>query len=658
MGERAHLVVERDTEGDPSLTVVGGDPVWWAASLHATALATNAALSWMWNDDEEASAMQAVADKSAALAPTDDAPSTTTPAPAPSANTDVPLAEPLPAPAPEPKPAPAPLPVPPKSAHSAPPATSTPITSTPLLEKPASQSQMTRADQAPPGLLPPAATADLAKRLLEKSSPSAPVKIPPDLRKQLAALPPDQSPFDWSSGEPVLKATAPKQPESFAPDLRPNSFGDASPQAMAEVSAQLAEHEAMTRHDKPLAERMANVHDAYKRREEARHDASGPVTQLVDDMTAEVPVVADKVGQEVIDDAGPSPGLTDVLAATATATAAEFVGAGITFPMQLVVHPINTVKGVATLPLEAYEQGRAAYNAPAGSDERWIKGSEAAKAFFSFAAVALGGVAGMKRLGTSLELRMRLQEASEAAARDAARESATRDARHADDQAFIHEWNNLKSGEVPVRTARPTTAAEIAASERAAAIREAAITDAAAAESARVNGRQVEVGQVGANRGESGGGRASENSHGERSSLKATVEESSERYMKGRPSSPLERTYDRMLDPLSFAYEVATRYRVHLRGSKGSVVILLDERLRGTSIAGRTKESEGGFVIRINPDMLENEGSLANTIAHELSHARDYQKGIEKPHGDSESVNDGSVYGSGNALEEYIRGNR
>jgi predicted SprT family Zn-dependent metalloprotease len=54
-------------------------------------------------------------------------------------------------------------------------------------------------------------------------------------------------------------------------------------------------------------------------------------------------------------------------------------------------------------------------------------------------------------------------------------------------------------------------------------------------------------------------------------------------------------------------------------------------------------------VIRINPNFAD-EADLANTIAHELRHARDFQKGRTSP--------EGPAYQSGNALEEWINGRR
>lgn len=59
------------------------------------------------------------------------------------------------------------------------------------------------------------------------------------------------------------------------------------------------------------------------------------------------------------------------------------------------------------------------------------------------------------------------------------------------------------------------------------------------------------------------------------------------------------------------------------------------------------------------PDALVDQATAANTIARELSHARDYLRGgAHKPHGWDGSLDDRSVYGSGNNLEDWIKGNR
>lgn len=71
-----------------------------------------------------------------------------------------------------------------------------------------------------------------------------------------------------------------------------------------------------------------------------------------------------------------------------------------------------------------------------------------------------------------------------------------------------------------------------------------------------------------------------------------------------------------------------------------------------------TKKAQGGLVIKFGKDVLLSQETTANTIAHELSHARDYLRDNHKPHGNDDSLGDGSVYGSGNALEDWINGKR
>jgi hypothetical protein len=64
---------------------------------------------------------------------------------------------------------------------------------------------------------------------------------------------------------------------------------------------------------------------------------------------------------------------------------------------------------------------------------------------------------------------------------------------------------------------------------------------------------------------------------------------------------------------------------------------------------GFTRQVEGGWVIRIQP-IFHDEADLANTIAHELSHARDFQKGLSSP--------EFPAHNAGNALEDWINGGR
>lgn len=104
----------------------------------------------------------------------------------------------------------------------------------------------------------------------------------------------------------------------------------------------------------------------------------------------------------------------------------------------------------------------------------------------------------------------------------------------------------------------------------------------------------------------------------------------------------------------AYLLAVADRYGINLRGVKP----IYDPALPPGQL-GLTKRMDGGRVIRIGRDAFVDEPTIANTIAHELSHARDYLRGgVHKPHGGIGSLADGIPYGSGNALEQWIRGRR
>jgi hypothetical protein len=128
-------------------------------------------------------------------------------------------------------------------------------------------------------------------------------------------------------------------------------------------------------------------------------------------------------------------------------------------------------------------------------------------------------------------------------------------------------------------------------------------------------------------------------------------------YRLGTSAKPLERTYEHALSPQLYTEDVARHYGINLRGSGQGITLLYDETLEVGKL-GVTYASEGGRVIRIGPDALIDQATTANTIAHELSHARDYLRGRHKPHGDASSVGDRTPYGSGNALQEWIEGTR
>ena len=116
----------------------------------------------------------------------------------------------------------------------------------------------------------------------------------------------------------------------------------------------------------------------------------------------------------------------------------------------------------------------------------------------------------------------------------------------------------------------------------------------------------------------------------------------------GSPVSITEKTLDMALDPETYAYVIAKKYGINLRGSGQNINIKYNPNIR-PGIYGRTL-GVNPYVIEIGPDALMSETELANTIAHELNHARDFIKGghaTEPP-----------AYSAGNALSDYINGGR
>jgi hypothetical protein len=115
----------------------------------------------------------------------------------------------------------------------------------------------------------------------------------------------------------------------------------------------------------------------------------------------------------------------------------------------------------------------------------------------------------------------------------------------------------------------------------------------------------------------------------------------------------MERTLDHALSPELYLNDVVKRYGMNLRGTR----VVFDPTLPPGKL-GTTRAAERGMVIRVGPDALAGEATVANTLAHELSHARDYRRGMHKAHGNRSSLGDRTAYGAGNALEDYINGNR
>ena len=121
------------------------------------------------------------------------------------------------------------------------------------------------------------------------------------------------------------------------------------------------------------------------------------------------------------------------------------------------------------------------------------------------------------------------------------------------------------------------------------------------------------------------------------------------RYREGVPVTPSEKTLEMALNPELYANEVAKKYGINLRGSGQDIVIEFNPQL--TSL-GRTRASNPN-VIEIGPSAFVSESELANTIAHELNHARSFLAGGNAPEWGSNGA-----YLAGDALADYIAGGR
>ena len=95
--------------------------------------------------------------------------------------------------------------------------------------------------------------------------------------------------------------------------------------------------------------------------------------------------------------------------------------------------------------------------------------------------------------------------------------------------------------------------------------------------------------------------------------------------------------------------QVAKKYGINLKGSGQKISISYNPELAS---AGKTRAVSPN-VIELGPSAFVSEEELANTIAHELNHARSFLKG-----GDAPEWGEGGAYPAGNALAEYIRGER
>ena len=114
----------------------------------------------------------------------------------------------------------------------------------------------------------------------------------------------------------------------------------------------------------------------------------------------------------------------------------------------------------------------------------------------------------------------------------------------------------------------------------------------------------------------------------------------------GRPVPPTEKDLHMALDPQYYANIIAKKYNIHLKGAKTKISIIFRPDLYS---AGRVREKAPN-IIELGPLAFISEGELANTIAHELNHARSFLKGGRAP--------EKTAYASGDKFEEYIKGRR
>lgn len=120
------------------------------------------------------------------------------------------------------------------------------------------------------------------------------------------------------------------------------------------------------------------------------------------------------------------------------------------------------------------------------------------------------------------------------------------------------------------------------------------------------------------------------------------------RNRKGRHVKETQKDLDMALSPAYYARVIARKYNIHLEGSGQSIEIVFNPTLP-IGVYVRTRASNPR-VIEIGLAALMSEVELANTIAHELNHARSFIRGGR--------ASEHRVYRSGSALADYIKGRR
>ncbi|KHL91527.1 hypothetical protein QW71_34330 [Paenibacillus sp. IHB B 3415] len=96
------------------------------------------------------------------------------------------------------------------------------------------------------------------------------------------------------------------------------------------------------------------------------------------------------------------------------------------------------------------------------------------------------------------------------------------------------------------------------------------------------------------------------------------------RYLKGKVVTAMEKTYEMALNPNLYANEIAKKYGINLKGSGKKIEIMFNADLKALGISRKANPN----VIEVGPQAFVDEATLANTIAHELNHARSWLKGV------------------------------
>ncbi len=121
---------------------------------------------------------------------------------------------------------------------------------------------------------------------------------------------------------------------------------------------------------------------------------------------------------------------------------------------------------------------------------------------------------------------------------------------------------------------------------------------------------------------------------------------SHERYRIGRPVPPTEIDFAMALNKRYYVDTIIRKYNIHLKSGNNDIKVEIDHSIVQ---AGKVEKARPNVIV-LGPEAFRSETELANTIAHELNHARSYLKGGIAP--------EGQAYSSGNALDDYIRGKR